>query len=73
MIRITDSKLARYGVNGLSLAVPPFFHEPRNLNPKDKLPTYITKINNIDCMIIATKELPELSDNNINTNQSKVL
>ena len=73
MIRIKHLRVQKYGERGLSVSLPSTFWNPRNIRQKDILPTYLHKINDVDCLVIASKELPELSDNNINTNQSKVL
>lgn len=73
MIRVKDLTIQKYGYGGLSVSLPVSFHQPRNLNAKDKLPTYLTKINDIDCLILASKEIPQLSDTNINPIESKML
>lgn len=73
MIRIKDLTIQKYGYGGLSVSLPVSFHQPRNLNAKDKLATYLSKINDVDCLILASKEIPELSDNNISGNESKML
>lgn len=73
MFRIKDLKVQKYGERGLSITLPIVFAKPRKIEPKNVLPAYLSKINNIDCLVIAEKELPELSGININTNESKAL
>ncbi len=57
MFRIKDVKVQKYGMRGLSVTLPIVFAQPRNIEAKSILPAYLHKINNIDCLIIASKEL----------------
>lgn len=73
MIRISDLTVQKYGVRGLSISLPSIFHQPRNLNPKDKLFSYLTRLNGVECLIVSPNEIPVNVDVNIASLESKNL
>lgn len=71
LIRIQDLKVQKYGNRGLSVSLSRIFSEPRNIEKGDVLPAFLSKINNVDCLVIASKEIPDVSNVNIITPELK--